>query len=989
VPLLWWLSFHAISGLGRYRRWLALLARSAVLTLLILALAGAQLVRRSDRLTVMFVLDHSLSVSEEQTTLAREYINRSIETQRKAGQRDRAGLIVFGREASIELPPVVDPPTLGAIESLVDREYSNLSGALRLAQAAFPYDAAKRVVILSDGNENIGSVAEQAQVLTDADVGIDVVPLRTALRGDVAVEKLALPTDVRKGENFDLRVVLNNTSVDGKPRRGKLQIYRRAADRETPLSEEEITLPPGRRVMFIRDKIDQPEFYTYEARFVPEKPGEDGLPQNNQATAFTHVRGSGQVLFLEDFEHRGEYDYLIERLRANNLEVTLRSSRPEELFGDLAQLQPFDTVVLANVPREHLSDEQIEMLVRNTQNMGAGLVMLGSPTSFGAGGWTNTPLEEAMPVDFEIKNVKVKPAGALALVIDRSGSMHGEKLAMARAAAMAAVDVLSPKDYVSISAFDTEAQALVPMIQVKNRAAIKSRAAQLTVGGGTYMEPGIKMGYDSFRAAKDAAVKHMVILTDGQTDGTGYERMAAKFRSEGITVSTVAVGTDADQKLLQRMAVAGGGKYYNATSPKVLPRIFQTEARVISRPLVFEDKNGMTPRRLQSHEINQGVASVLPPITGYVMTQVKENPLVELLLENPKPSLAENRTLLASWTYGLGRTVAFTTDVGKRWANTWTQWDQFDKLFSQMIRWSMRPVDEGKFLVATDAQDGIVQLVVTALDKDDTFLNFLQMGGAVLGPDMKPLSVTMRQTAPGRYVGEFAAKDKGSYFVMLSPGAGRAPLRVGVNIPYSDEFRERETNEALLTSLAQLEPKRGKPGQVIETAETAIDLKRQVDKLLAFNPFRHDLPPATSSQDLWPWLTLAACVLFFGDVLVRRVQINFLWVPVAAQWVWSRMRRTSSQPTESPVLERLRSKKVEVGQSFQMRQAATRFEPTADGNGAAAPDVAARATTPRTTAPQSTTPSLAANPAPQEEGYTSRLLKAKQQVWNDRKPDNK
>ena len=156
------------------------------------------------------------------------------------------------------------------------------------------------------------------------------------------------------------------------------------------------------------------------------------MPQNNQATTFTHVRGSGQVLLIEDYEHKTEYDLLVERLRAQNLEVIVRSSSPEDLFTDLGQLQPFDTVLLADVPREHFSDDQIQMLVRNTQNLGSGLVMLGGPNSFGAGGWTNTLLEEAMPVDFQIKNAKVVPIGALALLDARLGDRRRQPLAKGR-----------------------------------------------------------------------------------------------------------------------------------------------------------------------------------------------------------------------------------------------------------------------------------------------------------------------------------------------------------------------------------------------------------------------------------------------------------------------------------------------------------------------------------------------------------------------------
>ena len=225
---------------------------------------------------------------------------------------------------------------------------------------------------------------------------------------------------------------------------------------------------------------------------------------------------------------------------------------------------------------------------------------------------------------------------------------------------------------------------------------------------------------------------------------------------------------------------------------------------------------------------------------------------------------------------GWAKSVAFTTDGGYSFANQWTGWDDYDKLFGQMVRWAMRPVDEeGKFTVATDFKDGKVRVVVTALDKNDEFLNFLDMSATAVSPDLKPLDLRMEQTAPGRYVGEFPAADPGSYMVMLSPGPGKAPLRTGINVPFSDEFRGLATNETLLDRLAKLAPKGGAAGRLIDAPEEF--LERDFDKLLAVNSFRHDLQRATSNQDAWYYAVLAACCLLFFDVFVRRVQVSVPW----------------------------------------------------------------------------------------------------------------
>ena len=323
-------------------------------------------------------------------------------------------MIVFGRDAAIEIPPFDDDVQLTKlIESLLDQDFTNLSAALRLAQASFPEDAAKRIVVVSDGNENLGDALKQAQGLVEDGVGIDVVPIRYDRRGEVILDRVAVPGNIRKGHPFDLKVVLTNltepTPDDDGVVRGKLTIRRSSGEPSDPVSEEMIELEPGKQVFSIRQEIDEIGFYRYEAQFLPDRPEDDAMRQNNMATTFSHIRGKGQVLLIEDSDSAGEYDRMIQALKRQNIEVDVRSQ--ENLFTGLDQLQQFDTVVLANVPREHFTDAQIKMLVQNTQQLGAGLVMMGAPNSFGAGGWTNTPLEKAMPVDFQIKAAKVIPRG--------------------------------------------------------------------------------------------------------------------------------------------------------------------------------------------------------------------------------------------------------------------------------------------------------------------------------------------------------------------------------------------------------------------------------------------------------------------------------------------------------------------------------------------------------------------------------------------------
>jgi hypothetical protein len=462
------------------------------------------------------------------------------------------------------------------------------------------------------------------------------------------------------------------------------------------------------------------------------------------------------------------------------------------------------------------------------------------------------------------------------------------------------------------------------------------------------------------------------------------------FKNIGAKVSTVAIGAHgpAGHRTLKDMADFTGGKYYTVANPKMLPKIFQREARRVARPLVYENAAGVRPRVKFQHEMLQGIGQV-PPITGFVLTTVKDSALVEVSMLSPLPAEEANSTILASWTYGLGKVVAFTTDAGHRWAADWTKWEGYDKLFSQMVRWSMRPVaDTGKFSVATEVQEGKVKIVVTALDKDDQFVNFLKLGGVVVSPDMKPIDVQVKQTAPGRYVGEFDAKEKGSYFVMLNPGPGRAPIRAGVNVSYSDEYRARPTNEPLLRNLAGLVTKNGTAGRLIDAPKDLTDNKELVAALLKSDEFRRDLPKATSSQDVWHLLILIGGCLFFVDVFVRRVSINFAWAAPLAMGVKNFILRREAQPATTETMQRLRSRKAEVADQLDQKRSATRFEPAPDVKidlEKMTKELSAEAPQKRESPPPGQ-PGLAPEKR-EEESYTSRLLKAKQKVWEERKKD--
>ncbi len=659
-------------------------------------------------------------------------------------------------------------------------------------------------------------------------------------------------------------------------------------------------------------------------------------------------------------------------------------------------------MILANVPRSsgddvdgvrNFSDEQVQMLVTNTQQMGSGLIMLGGASSFGAGGWTNTEVEKAMPVDFQIDNLKIAPVGALCLIM-HAGEMakgnHWQKVV-----ARESIQALGNQDYCGLLQWSgrqggdtwlwSEGFARVR----GKRQNMLARLDRMTPGDMPEFDPSMRKAAAAFAKLTDAAIKHMIIISDGDpTPPKGGTLKLLTDQQPPVVVTTVAVGSHGilGTSTMQDIAKQTGGKYYKVQNAAALPRIYQREVRRLARPLVYQREQGFQPQIVGNHEIVRDI-SPPPPLTGFVLTSKKDHPLVEVLITSPVPSGERTNTILATWTYGLGRTVAWTTDTGESaqgWARQWKDWPDYQKFFSKMVRWSMRPIAESEnFMLATDTTDGKVQVLIQAWDQEDEFLDFLNMTGSVVGPDMQRRQIDIRQVAPGRYLGEFEAEDPGSYMILVHPGRGQAPLRTGINVPYSAEYRDREENLALLSDIAGLIPTGGQPGMLIEEPGRSLVDPELVQR---FNSFRHDLLPATSPQDVWHLLLLAGGCLFFFDVFFRRVQIGLGGlVPLVARVraVWGRGKMVTAP---SPTLARLQSRKAEMAGQLQQRRAATRFQPT--GKADAPPSPAGPRPAAGGPPPQPGPAPPPAEQAAEEETYTSRLLKAKRKVWEDKHEKN-
>jgi uncharacterized membrane protein/Mg-chelatase subunit ChlD len=1016
LPVVWWMSRKSLSGLGWLRGGVALLLRLGLTALLILAIAGVQWRQADQRVTVFYLLDQSESISAARRSLMMEYVTKQVDAFRRPDREDRAGVIIFGGNAAVEFPAMDSPlPNFGRFESALNlrENTTNLEAALRMARASFPDDTSKRVVLITDGNENVGNALQEAQMLADDGIGIDVIPVQLLWDQDVSVDRVSVPANLRVGQNYEIRVVMTNHPPSRAPElaktlTGKLRIVKRvgraggAADAQV-LSESQVELEPGPNVFSIPQRADESALVNMEAIFVPDEGQIDSLPQNNQAAAYANVQGQGRVLLVEDGGHVGEFDGLVRLLRRNDISVDILTT--DSLYTSLDELVPYDLIVLANVPRSggedvetgfSFSDEQISMLVDNTERMGSGLLVLGGDRSYGAGGWNSTRLEEALPVDFEIRNDKVAASGALVMILHACETANGNH--WQKVIAREALNVLGPIDYCGIIGWDNfkgiddwlwRLPDGLDKVLPQNKNRMLGILGRMAPGDMPAFQPAMQKGLQQL-ITNPAAAKQMIIISDGDPSAP-TAALLQQFKQNQIVITTVAVGSHgpADHQTLKNIAQTTGGRYYAVNNNRALPRIFQREARRVTKPLIFEPEGGVKALRTSVtafHPMTRDIATdELPNYRGYVFTTIKQSELVEQLLIGSRPDDGGlNSTLLATWQFGLGRSTVFTSDAGYRWTADWVDSPLYDQLFTQIVRQTMRNVSrEGEFQMVTQQRGGATEVVVTAADLDGKVLNDLKMQSSVITPE-GPRRLEFQQAAPGRYVATFDSALPGNYVLSVFPDEGYQRLTAGLVVPKSSEFEMRETNAALLSQLAAFKPKGGEAGRVLGE-----DLAPEsLAELLQWDTFADTLRWAIRYTDVWTWVVVLASGLLFVDVFNRRVSLDSR--PLAAWFsrTWRRLVGGEERPEVAARMDRLKAKKQSIeaerednGRRFQYDDRQPISPQSVLDSVQEANQTLARRT------PAGPTPTLQAEE--KSTGYTERLLAAKRKVQVDKKEKEK
>ncbi|MBI2204079.1 MAG: VWA domain-containing protein [Candidatus Rokubacteria bacterium] len=523
-------------------RW-ALGLRTALVVILLATLARPTVPRWVDRMNVMFLLDVSDSVSLAARERAWRFVNEAAKHMKPG---DKNGVVVFGEHAVVD-QSLANRGAPDRPKAEIGGRGTNLFQGLQLALASLAPGQANRIVMLTDGRQNAGNALSAAQAAKNAAIDVHYVAAPLTFSQEVVAEAMVLPQEVKFGEPFQAKVVAWSL----KDTQGRLSLFRNGEF----LGSQVVRLSAGKNVFSYRQSLDSSGIHVYQAALEIEG---DTIEDNNRAVGTVVVRGRPQVLIADkDKSHAGS---LAAALRSQNIDVTV--VEPSGIPQDLAGLQKYDGLILSNVSSLKLTRPQMGHIRDYVREHGGGLMMLGGEESFGLGGYYRTPIEEALPVTMEVKQKVEIPSLAVVLSIDRSGSMAMStdekitKLDLAKEAAHLVVDLLDERNEVGVQSWDTEFLWDVGIRSARDKQAIHHAIATVKAGGGTDGYPALKDSYAQL-FERPALLKHVIFLSDGQMTRGDFAGLLRRMVKDKITVSSVAIGKDADVPLMVDIAKWG------------------------------------------------------------------------------------------------------------------------------------------------------------------------------------------------------------------------------------------------------------------------------------------------------------------------------------------------------------------------------------------------------------------------------------------------
>ena len=763
LPVFWIVSIFVYRHLPLSKIIVSAFLRSMVFLLVVIVLAGLSGKNESKReISAVFLVDMSDSITWEGKEWMWNYVKG---LSGSLDDKIKKGVVVFGGESKVITPELTEDleleKLLGSItESNISTDRTDIASGIMAAVGIIPEDSSKIVILLTDGNQNLGEVERAALMAAGNDVKVFVAsPPDVQKAGEILIKKVVVPKEINEGEMINIKVVIENRN--DRAVKGDLTLH----NKDAVLKEWDTEFKSGISVFEVPYKSEEKGFIKFNANLDIEDAGLDLDKENNSKFAFVNVSDKTRLLYINGAKNQKMY--LPDALVDKTIDVEIKN--PDQIPKTLQEYIKYDSIIFSNVSRDSISDEQMTLIEKYVKDYGGGFVMTCGTNITAEGGYSGTKIEEILPVKIiggDPPKKEKKSRLSLILIIDKSGSMLGKKMLFAKKASIELIKQLKPNDNFGIVAFDTSPYTIVELKSNEEaKKEIIRKLSMLNADGGTDIFPAMDAAYRQIRQ-KNSKVNHVILLSDGNTKSIyyHYNKMITKFQQAHITVSTIALGTWlVNTKLLEDIAKKTKGQFYQISDIIRLPRLIIKDSEFFVSQSDFHEEH-FYPQINQKSQILKGIYDKqFPPLKGHTITEAKENVEVPLITN----IMGKTDPILADWRYGLGKVVVYASDANARWSSKWINWEMFNKFWSQVVRWSMRDISKANYDIKIKAEDNTIslQLESSSLLEDGT-----KLAVSLISPDYagNGQELLMMQVAPKRFISELKDIDPGTYNLKIS-----------------------------------------------------------------------------------------------------------------------------------------------------------------------------------------------------------------------------
>lgn len=811
---------------GRKRIRTTLVVHGLVAVLLILALCQIKLRQASHEVNTVFVVDVSDSMRDYKDQAA-QFIMDALAVM---PEDNYAGIVAFGAQARLE-QFMTDKQLFDGFHSTPVSTATNMENALSTAMTLLDDSRSGRIVLITDGEVNEGDMTAMAPSINAGAVEVKVLKAQKEAAAEVYVDRLDVPEKISIGDTFAIEVnVVSNVSTDA-----TLYLYQGRALKNT----ETVRLEPGDNHFVFNDTHTDSGLASYR---VVVDAAADTQTVNNEYYAYTTIETAPKVLIIEGQAGMGsEFGRLMD---AANVawDVVTPAGTPESLDA----LLEYKSVITVDVHADDLKAGFMDTLETYVRDYGGGFIATGGENSFALGAYKDTPLERILPVSMDLEGEKEIPSMTMVMVIDHSGSMgdgdgRTTNLELAKSAALAALENLRGSDKIGVLGFSDDFTWNCPIMAASDIQKAQDGITAMNVTGGTSIYPALAEAVDALEK-DDSALRHIILLTDGQDGFRDYANLLERIDKNNITLSTVSVGQSADEGLLTDLAKAGNGRYYHTDITTNLPRIFAKEVFLSAK--AYLNNRDFVPAVSSNNTVITSVAAAgLPVLHGYVAATARDTADVLLVSDTSDP-------ILATWQYGLGRTVAFTSDVKNMWTSGYAGWDMYTAFWKNIVG-STITADSSGDISGTALMDGSTPKI-TYTTKD--YSGDTQVSALCTSADGQSEEIILTPTSPGTFEGTLGGGGgTGVYSINIRQSDGGTvshTLNTALAVPYSKEYRFAENTadfDGFVTSVS---------GSYILGPDEVFDT--QLQKVFAVRP-------------LTAVFLVLAVMVFMADIILRRL----------------------------------------------------------------------------------------------------------------------